>query len=94
MEYTQQMVSAAAVLALLGAFLWWMRRHGFAPARSGRTPGRRLQSLEHLVLAPQHTLHLVRVGEEALVVACSPAGCTLLDRVPARQLAALAEARS
>lgn len=82
MEYAQQMVAAAAVVGLLGALLWYLRKRGWAvPAGRGGAQ-RRLQILERLPLAPQHTLHLVRVGDEALLVACSPGACTLLEKVP------------
>jgi flagellar biogenesis protein FliO len=93
MEYGEHLMAAAAVPGALGAVLWWLRRRGWAAARP-RAAVRRLQSMERLALAPQHTLHLVRVGEEALLVACSPAGCTLLDRVPPRPMAEPAAARS
>ena len=82
MDFIQQMAAAGAVLALLAATLWWLRSKGFAgvlPAR--RTAGRRLECLERLALGPQHTLHLVRLGETALLVASTPAGCTLVERM-------------
>jgi flagellar biogenesis protein FliO len=93
MEYTQQMLAAAAVLGLLVAVLWWTRRRGWTVGAAGSRAERRLETLERLALSPHHTLHLVRVGDEALVVACSPAGCALLDRVPARATAELTGAR-
>jgi flagellar biogenesis protein FliO len=87
MDYSWQLLAAAAVLGLLGSALWWLKRRGLAGlAPSARSGGRKLETLERLALSPQHTLHLVRVGEEALLVACSPASCGVLERVPARQL--------
>jgi len=83
MDFVRQMAAAGAVLALLAATLWWLRRKGLAgilPAR--KTAGRRLECLERLALGPQHTLHLVRLGETALLLASTPAGCTLVERVP------------
>ncbi len=83
MDFVQQMAAAGAVLALLAATLWWLRRKGFArmvPAR--KAAGRRLECLERLALGPQHTLHLVRLGETALLLASTPAGCTVVERVP------------
>jgi len=83
MDFVRQMAAAGAVLGLLAATLWWLRRKGIAglmPAR--KTAGRRLESLERLALGPQHTLHLVRLGDTALLLASSPAGCTLLESLP------------
>ena len=85
MEYTQQLVAAGAVLALLGAVLWYARKRGWVSGTGGARPGRRMEAIERLALAPHHTLYLVRVGDETLVVACSPAGCALLDRAPVQE---------
>jgi len=84
MEYTQQVLAAAAVLVLFGGLLWGLRRWGWAGRAAAPRTERRLEILERLALGPHHTLHLVRVGEEALVVACSPAGCALVSRAKAR----------
>jgi flagellar biosynthetic protein FliO len=85
MEVVQQMTAAVAVLGLLGATLWWLRRRGFAAVALGsRLRGRRMESLERLPLGPQHTLHLVRLGDTELLLAASPGGCSLLQSTPAR----------
>lgn len=80
MDAMQQFGAVAVVLALLSATLWWLRRRGFSAALPRKANGRRLQTLERLPLGPQHTLHLVRMEDETLLVACSPAGCVLLTR--------------
>ena len=80
MEVIGQMAAVAGVLLLLVATSWWLRRRGFAgvlPAR--RSAGRQLECLERLPLGPQHTLHLVRVGETELLLALSPSGCALVE---------------
>ena len=83
MEVIQQAISVAVVLGLLGATLWWLRRRGYAAWASGRKhAARRLQNLERLPLGPQHTLHLVRVGETELLLASSPVGCALVQSLP------------
>ena len=85
MEFVQQIAAVGAVLALLGATLWWLRRRGIAGALPGRrTAGRkiamkRLEHLERLALGPQHTLHLVRLGGRELLLASTPSGCTLIS---------------
>jgi len=83
MDVIQQSAAVAAVLGLLGATLWWLRRRGYAAWAPGKkTGGRRLEALERLPLGPQHTLHLVRVGETELLLASSPAGCALVRSFP------------
>ena len=80
MDLVRQTAAVGAVLALLAATLAWLRRRGLAlPAR--KTAGRRLECLERLSLGPQHTLHLVRVGGTELLLASTPAGCSLVNRV-------------
>lgn len=80
MEVMQQVAAVGAVMVLLGATLWWLRRRGYAVSAVGRrSHTRRLQCVERVALGPQQTLHLVHLGDRALLVGCSPAGCTLLD---------------
>jgi len=75
--------AVAAVLSLLGATLWWLRRRGWAAAVAGRKRARRqLELVERLALGPQHSLHLVRLGEATLLVAAWPTGCRLIERRP------------
>lgn len=80
MQVLQQMAAVAGVLVLLLATLWWLRRQGYAVAAGRRSGGRRLECVERLPLGPQQALHLIRVGNQALLVASSPAGCRLLTR--------------
>jgi flagellar biosynthetic protein FliO len=83
MDGIGQLAAVAGVLTLLAATLWWLRRRGIAsvlPAR--RAAARRLECLERLPLGPNHTLHLVRLGETELLVASSPGGCSLVSSLP------------
>jgi flagellar biogenesis protein FliO len=87
MDFLPQFTAVVAVLSLLGVTLWWLRRRGFAsllPVR--RSTGNRLECLERLSLSPQHTLHLVRLGSTALLVASSPSGCSLVQSTPYRDI--------
>jgi flagellar biogenesis protein FliO len=82
MEAIQQTLIVVFVLGLLGATLYWLRSKGLARFNGtgpGRSGGRRMQTIERLVLTPQHSLHLVNVGGRVLLVAVSPGGCSLLD---------------
>jgi len=82
MEVIQQTAAVGLVLLLLGATLWVLRRRGFAGFAPGRTAaGRRIECLERQSLGPQHTLHLVRVGENELLLVSSPSGCALVERL-------------
>jgi len=40
-----------------------------------------LQCLERLSLTPTHSLHLVKVGDESLLIAASPSGCEVIRSV-------------
>jgi len=77
-----QMAAIAGVLALLGLTLWFLRRRGIAGVLPAKRAGRRLECLERLPLGPHHTLHLVRIGETAVLVASSPGGCSLVQSLP------------
>ena len=80
-------MAVLAVFGLLGAALWWLRRRGLATVTGiPRLPKRRqsgvLQSVERLGLTPTHTLHLVRAGDRAILLACSQAGCQVVETAP------------
>jgi flagellar biogenesis protein FliO len=91
MDFWGQMASVGGVLILLAVTLWWLRRRGFAAGGFTavvRCNGRRrqMETVERLPLGPQHSLHLIRFGEQALVVACSPSGCTVVATGDWREL--------
>ncbi|MGE5567837.1 MAG: flagellar biosynthetic protein FliO [Rhodospirillales bacterium] len=85
MELLYQLSAVALVFGLMGAALWALRRRGVISGRglvrSRGIPGR-LEPLARLALTPQHTLHLVRLADRALLIGAHAAGCTLLDSVP------------
>jgi len=82
MEAIQQALVVVFVLGLLGATLYWLRGQGmarFGGKSMGRGAARRMQTIERLALSPQHSLHLVNVSGRVLLIAVSPAGCSVLD---------------
>jgi flagellar biogenesis protein FliO len=86
MDEIRQALAVLTVLGILGGALWWLRRKGLAQFSLNTRSGRRVTSMkvvERLVLTPQHSLHLVRVGERTILVAASPGGCAVLDSVTA-----------
>jgi flagellar biogenesis protein FliO len=81
-----------AMPVLIPAAMWaWVAVMG---RWRGRLFGRRqpgpgaLECVARLAVAPQHSLHLVRVGERALLLSVSSSGCRVLDRFTAAELAA------
>ena len=82
MDFVAKLGAVGLVLAALGAMLWWLRWRGAARFPALGRKRRRMEHLERLSLGPQHALHLVRLGEHLVLVAASPAGCTLVERFP------------
>jgi len=78
----------AAVLEILALLLvlaaLWLLRHKsrelFQWAAIPRRQPRALQVLEQVRLSPNHSVHLVRLGDRVMVVAIHPSGCQLLAR--------------
>ncbi len=82
MEPIQEVLAVLVVLGLLGGALYWLRAQGMARFKVkgfGRTVNRQMRSIEQLRLTPQHSLHMVKVGDRILLVALSPGGCSLLN---------------
>ena len=79
----QQILSVFLVLGLLVGLLWLLRNRGMALPRAAarRKSGRHLESIARLPLTPQHSVHLVRVSDHAVLLALSPSGCTLVERM-------------
>jgi flagellar biogenesis protein FliO len=79
METIRQVFAVSAVLSLLAAALWWLRRKGLVRHGARGTRKHSLQAVERLMLGPQHSLHLVRLAGRGLLVGTSPAGCAVLE---------------
>ncbi len=79
LDIWRNLLAIAVVFALLGLVVY----------KFGRLPGaasvRQLRSLrlsqERLRLTPQHSIHLVGLGDKAWLLACHPNGTTLLTEV-------------
>jgi hypothetical protein len=88
-EYGRQILSLVVVFSLLGLTMWKLgrRRQTFSGwttwskvfARKARSSERVLESVERLVLTPQHTLHVVCFQGRQMLLATHPQGCALLD---------------
>jgi flagellar biosynthetic protein FliO len=77
----EQILAALFVLGLLFAMVWVLRRKGLV--KSGRlwkdaVSSKQIELLERVALTPQHSIHLVRVGDEFLLVGVSPSTCSTL----------------
>jgi len=83
MDWLQQASAIIGVLLCLGATLFWLQRRGLVSVAAPKRvrSGRRMETIERLVLAPNHSLHLVRVGARALLIAVSPSGCAMLESI-------------
>src|ERR1019366_5161189 len=79
MELIRQVLAVSAVLSLLAASLWWLRRKGLVRHSAGGSKTHALQTVERLMLGPQHSLHLVRLAGRGLLVGTSPGGCAVLE---------------
>ena len=79
----QQTLAVLLVLGLLAGLLWLLRTRGQIHYRglAGRKSNRQLESIARLALTAHHSVHLLRVSDHALLLALSPAGCTLLERL-------------
>lgn len=80
----------ASVVLVLGALLWVRSRLGglrsWTPGggrASRQSEPWRLERLSSLRLSHQHTIHVVRVGEQAWLVGCSPGNASLIGRLAA-----------
>lgn len=83
MEDIQQILAVVAVLIALVTSLFVLRSKGivrFSMYAKLSSDTRRLRTIERLPLTAQHSLHLVSVGGREVLIAVSPAGCSLLDR--------------
>jgi flagellar biogenesis protein FliO len=90
MDLLQPILAIGLVLGLLAAALLLLKNRGAATFRlpgqiSGRFTNsgqRKLEVLERVALGPQHSVHLVRVGERQVLIGTSPSSCQVLESNP------------
>ena len=68
------MAAVIVVLTLLAGCMLLLKKRGMAKAGPHR-----MEIIEKLSLNPQTTLHLVRFGDQTLLLATSPAACHLIS---------------
>jgi flagellar biogenesis protein FliO len=80
MDSLRQILAIGFVLGLLWFALWSLRKKAGVRLPERNTPAARtvLQSRGRLTLGPQHSLHLVRIGDRELALAVHPSGIVLL----------------
>ena len=83
-DLVQPLGAVVLVLGLLGATLYFLRRHGVASFSGGggfRVPSkeRHMKVVERMALGTQHALHLVRVGDRLILIGTAPGSCQLID---------------
>jgi len=98
MDLLQPILAIGLVLGLLAAALLLLKNRGaatfnlpgqisgrFTGAITGRLSGstqRKIEVLERVALGPQHSIHLVRVGERQVLIGTSPSSCQVLESNP------------
>ena len=79
MDLFQQFAAVMIVLAMLIGVLWILRARPALRGRPGqRGPAARLQCVDRLALTHQHSLHLVRIGTQFLVIGLGPGTMSLI----------------
>jgi flagellar biosynthetic protein FliO len=86
MDILQPIAAIVLVIGLLAAALLLLRKRGAVafrlPSSVGSSRERRLEVLERVALGPQHSVHLVRVGERCVLIGTAPSSCQLLETLP------------
>jgi flagellar biogenesis protein FliO len=81
MDVYFQLLSVCAVGAV-AALAWWLRRGGPLSYKRDR-PARWVEVVERVHLTPQHSIHVVRVGECHVVLAVHGSAVTVIERLSA-----------
>ena len=79
MDVARQLVSVLVVLALVVGFAWFMRRQtGFIRPRLFGSRQSVIRVLQRVALTPQHSLHIVSLGDCTVILGAGPNGITIL----------------
>lgn len=81
-QMMQRGAAAVLVLGLLFVLLWTLRKKGLAQFSLHRPFGggaRRLSVVERLPLTAQHSLFLVEISDQLLLLGSSPSGINLIE---------------
>ena len=82
-DTARQLVSVASVLGLLLLVLYLLRRYRGNGAlfqfRAAR--GSLVRVVERIALTPQHSLHVVTIGDETVILAAGPGGVRVVRKV-------------
>jgi flagellar biogenesis protein FliO len=77
----QQLLAVIFVLAALWATAWFLKKKGgipFALGVSASRGPRRIEQLDKARLTPQHSIHVMRIDGETIVVGVHPQGFTTI----------------
>jgi len=75
MDLIQQFAAVALVLGMLAGAMWLLRRkQGLLPRPSAK---RQMEVVERVTLTPQHSLALVRVNGNLVLVGTGPGVCEI-----------------
>jgi flagellar protein FliO/FliZ len=80
-----RVIAALTLCLLIGvAAIVLMRRSGLYASIPRIRTNKHMRVLETVRLDPKNTLHLLRIGDEDIVVACGPGGVAKLHHGPSR----------
>jgi flagellar biogenesis protein FliO len=83
----QQFLAITLVLVLLWGTVWLLRKKGLGlPGMRARgvAQAAHIEHLDRMHLSPQHSVHLLRIDGQKIVVAVHPHGVTVVSELPAR----------
>jgi len=80
----RQFWGVLAVLGILVTALYLLKQRGIARFTGIRRlggPERIMKVVERIPLTPQHTMHLVQIGQRRVLISSSPGSCQLITEI-------------